>query len=176
MAHVILNLRDWKRSTDYYRALLTHLGLSLVSDSDNGLGSYDTLPFLYYVGGKTAVGFHQAAEEFRGLNVAGGFNQRAPGLHHFCLRARSKDVVDGLGRLHSTTLVGLGGKLIRPPSTNDWANGYYSILLEDPEGMHIEVNYIPGRGLLAMDAPEVGASTATDAGTPVSARTCNAKL
>ena len=27
--------------------------------------------------------------------------------------------------------------------------GYYSVLFEDPDGIRPEVNYIPGRGLLA---------------------------
>jgi hypothetical protein len=30
-----------------------------------------------------------------------------------------------------------------------WAPGYYYVLFEDPDGIRLEVNYVPGAGLLA---------------------------
>ena len=38
---------------------------------------------------------------------------------------------------------------MRAPEEGQWAPGYYSVLFEDPCGTRIEVNYIPGKGLLA---------------------------
>ena len=32
-----------------------------------------------------------------------------------------------------------------------WAPGYYSVLFEDPVGTRLEVNHVPGKGLLADD-------------------------
>jgi len=32
-----------------------------------------------------------------------------------------------------------------------WAPGYYYILFEDPDGIKIEVNYVPGAGVFAKD-------------------------
>ena len=29
------------------------------------------------------------------------------------------------------------------------APGYYSVLFEDPDGIRLEVNHVPGKGLLA---------------------------
>ncbi len=46
----------------------------------------------------------------------------------------------------------LGANVVRAPETGKWAPGYYSILFEDPDGIRLEVNYIPGKGLLANDA------------------------
>jgi hypothetical protein len=43
----------------------------------------------------------------------------------------------------------LGAKIVRAPEEGNWAPGYYSILFEDPDGARIEVNYIPGKGLLS---------------------------
>eukprot|EP00040_Diaphanoeca_grandis_P015885 m.81675 g.81675 ORF g.81675 m.81675 type:complete len:84 (-) comp25441_c2_seq1:92-343(-) len=65
-------------------------------------------------------------------------------------------VIDELEDLHHKHLSSLGGKIIRKPEKGAWAQGYYSILLQDPDGMRFEVNYVPGQGLLAMDNPQVG--------------------
>jgi len=39
-------------------------------------------------------------------------------------------------------------KIVRPPSEGSWAPGYYSILFEDPDGIRLEVNFVPGKGHL----------------------------
>ena len=35
----------------------------------------------------------------------------------------------------------------------NWAPGYYFFVFEDPDGIRLEVNFIPGKGLLASDTP-----------------------
>ena len=35
----------------------------------------------------------------------------------------------------------------------DFAPGYYFFVFEDPDGIRLEINYIPGKGLLASDTP-----------------------
>ena len=45
-------------------------------------------------------------------------------------------------------LVDVNAKIIRVPEEGDWAAGYYSVLFEDPDGIRIEANYIPGKGNL----------------------------
>ena len=37
---------------------------------------------------------------------------------------------------------------MRGPEEGDWAPGYYYVLFEDPDGIRIEVNHVPGKGLL----------------------------
>jgi len=172
MAHLVINLNDWKGTTPFYRCLLANLGLTIVADTDNGVGDYDTTPFLYYVGGKTAIGFHEAHHDsvdgIDGIDVMQGtqearhsFNQHRVGLHHWCLRARDRDAVDATQELFDNHLVHLGGKMEREASESHWAPGYYSILFEDPEGMRVELNHVPGAGLLAMDEPSVGNADGT---------------
>ncbi len=46
-------------------------------------------------------------------------------------------------------LVGIGARVIHPPEDGPWAPGYYSVLFEDPDGIRLEVNHVPGKGLLA---------------------------
>ncbi len=31
--------------------------------------------------------------------------------------------------------------------TDGWAPGYYSILFEDPDGVRLELNFVPGKGV-----------------------------
>lgn len=35
------------------------------------------------------------------------------------------------------------------PEEAGWVAGYYSVLFEDPDGIRLEVNYVPGKGVLA---------------------------
>ena len=42
----------------------------------------------------------------------------------------------------------INAKVVRGPEERDWAPGYYYVLFEDPDGIRIEVNFIPGAGLL----------------------------
>ena len=43
----------------------------------------------------------------------------------------------------------LGAKIVHPPEDGAWAPGYYSVLFEDPDGIRLEMNHVPGQGLLA---------------------------
>ena len=58
--------------------------------------------------------------------------------------ARERADVDGLHGFLTT----LGAKIIRAPREDQWAPGYYSILFEDPDGIRLELNHVPGKGLL----------------------------
>ena len=42
--------------------------------------------------------------------------------------------------------------IVRGPNENSWAPGYYSVLFEDPDGIRLELNHVPGVGLLAEGA------------------------
>ena len=76
------------------------------------------------------------------------YRQGAVGLHHFCLRANSRDDVDRFYAFLTTTK----WKIIRAPEEGTWAPGYYSTLFEDFDGIRLEMNHVPGKGLLANDA------------------------
>jgi catechol 2,3-dioxygenase-like lactoylglutathione lyase family enzyme len=61
------------------------------------------------------------------------------------LRARERGDVDEVYAFLKT----IGAKIVHPPEDGSWAPGYYSVLFEDPDGIRIEVNHVPGKGLLA---------------------------
>ena len=97
--------------------------------------------FYYCVGGRTAVGIRPAEGEHAG----GRFVQARVGLHHVCFRARERGDVDAVHELARE----LGAHVVHPPEEGAWAPGYYSVLFEDPDGIRLEVNFVPGKGLLA---------------------------
>ena len=49
----------------------------------------------------------------------------------------------------------MNAPIIRAPAEGTWAPGYYSVLFEDPDGIRIEANFVPGAGNLdrIKDAP-----------------------
>ena len=60
----------------------------------------------------------------------------APGLHHLCLKAGSRDGVDGLHRV----LVEAGTQIDLPPqSFPQYTNDYYAVFFRDPDGIKLEV-------------------------------------
>ena len=136
MAHVILTVSDWPKAHAFYGTLLPFLGLKKVYDGNN---------FLYHVGGRTAVGIQRCAPEHEGRR----FEQNRIGLHHLCLRARSREDVDSA----AAKVREIGGRIDRGPIEGNWAPGYYYFVFEDPDGIRLEINHVPGRGLLATDPP-----------------------
>lgn len=136
IAHVMLTVSDFEACLPFYEKLLAFLGLKPVLSFDG---------FYYCVGGRTAVGIQRAEERYRDERFA----QLRVGLHHVCFRARERADVDALHEL----VVGLGATIVHPPEEGQWAPGYYSVLFEDPDGIRLEMNHVPGKGLLA-EAPK----------------------
>mgnify|MGYP002623925039 FL=1 len=131
VAHTFLTVNDFTASREFYGKLLPFLGLQPVLDA----------PGVYYcVGGRTAVGIMDADEAHR----SEPFVQFRVGLHHLCFRARERADVD---QLHAF-LAEIGAHVVHPPEEGPWAPGYYSVLFEDPNGIRLELNHVPGRGLL----------------------------
>jgi catechol 2,3-dioxygenase-like lactoylglutathione lyase family enzyme len=134
MAHVQLTVSNFEAAREFYGKLLPFLGLTPVMEFDG---------FYYCVGGRTGVAISRADEEYRSER----FVQRRVGLHHVCFRARERADVD---RVHDLVRE-MGATVVHPPEDGPWAPGYYSLLFEDPDGIRLEVNHVPGKGLLAKD-------------------------
>ena len=136
MAHVILTVSRFEAARDFYRKLLPQFGMKPVFDGDR---------LFYCVGSRTAVGI-QPSDPAQGTER---FDQQRVGLHHLCLRARSREDVDRC----ATVLREMAATIIRGPEEGSWAPGYYSVLFEDPDGIRLEVCFVPGAGLLADGTP-----------------------
>ena len=107
----------------------------------SGLVVFDGEKFFYCVGARTAIGIEPCDPAYAGER----FVQQRIGLHHLCLRARSREDVDRV----ADVLRNMQAKIVRGPEESTWAPGYYSVLFEDPDGIRLEVNFVPGAGVLA---------------------------
>ena len=136
MAHVVLTVSRFDEARAFYCELLPFLGMQKVFDGNH---------FVYHVGGRTALGIQRAAPDYEGER----FVQNRVGLHHLCLRARSREDVDkAAGKLRA-----MDATIDRGPMEREWAPGYYFVVFEDPDGIRLEINHIPGKGLLAGETP-----------------------
>jgi len=131
IAHIQLCVSDVSTSKPFYSKLLTSMGMFPVIEDKT---------YLYYVGGKTAIAITPASKEHSDSK----FRQGTVGLHHICFRAKLRQDVDEIYQIAD----GLKARIIRKPEEGNFAPGYYSTLFEDPDGIRIEVNHVPGKGLL----------------------------
>ena len=133
IAHVQLSVRDFPASREFYYWLLHKtFGMTIQYDSDSTF---------YCIGGRTGLLITRADPDLS----AAGFDQRRVGLHHLCFRLRSTADVD---TLHQGLVERGDVPIIRAPEPGSWAPGYYSVLFEDPDGIRLEANHVPGRGNL----------------------------
>ncbi len=132
MAHVMLTVSNFDACLPFYEKLTALLGMRPV------IKSRETL---YCVGGRTALGIVRGEEKYDGEKFA----QRRVGLHHLCFRARAREDIDAA----YDALREFGAKIVHAPEESTWAPGYYSVLFEDPDGIRLEINFVPGKGLLA---------------------------
>lgn len=132
MAHVNLTVSQFNKAKAFYSRLMPALGLENVFNGDD---------MCYFVGGRTALAIQSCDPQYANER----FVQGRVGLHHLCFRARSSEDVDKVGAL----LVEMGATIVKSPQEGTWAPGYYYVLFEDPDGIRVEVNFVPGQGVLA---------------------------
>jgi catechol 2,3-dioxygenase-like lactoylglutathione lyase family enzyme len=100
---------------------------------------------VYCIGSRTGILVHADPE----ARNRGPFDQRRAGLHHLCFRARRREDVDAI---HRFLVDELGARIVHAPEdAPHFAPGYYSVLFEDPEGIRVEVNHVPGKGHLGSE-------------------------
>ena len=135
VAHVQISVNRFDECIAFYDRVMPYLGLKPVHH-------YEV--FVYYIGGRTAVAIRRPDPELAGH----AHIENAPGFDHLCFRARSREDVDELYPF----LQEIGADLVRAPEEGPWAPGYYSLSFRDPEGIRLEVNHVPGQGVLAEGA------------------------
>ncbi len=148
VAHTILTVSSFQKARAFYGALMPFLGMEKV---------FDGADFIYWVGGRTAVGIQPCEEAYRSER----FVQPRVGLHHLCFRARERADIDTVAGF----LADMNAMIVRGPIEGSWAPGYYYVLFEDPDGIRLEVNYVPGQGVLAADTAFDGSADFETSGT-----------
>lgn len=132
IAHIVLNVSNWKTSLAFYQKLAALLNLQEVWCGKESA---------YFIGGKTAIMIRLAGEGHR----KDKFHPKGIGLNHVCFRARSREDVETFSR----EIGKLGVRIVQGPKEGPWAPGYYFVTFEDPDGIRIEVNFVPGKGVLS---------------------------
>ena len=132
IAHVILSVSNWEACRSFYEQLLPFFGMTRTFDGED---------MMYFVGGRTALGISKCDPAYEHER----FVQTRPGLHHVCFRVRDEQAVLAVHEF----LLSINASIVHGPEEGTWAPGYYSVLFEDPIGTRIEVNHVPGQGLLA---------------------------
>ena len=133
IAHIQLTVSDPERCIPFWERLCHFLDMKTLIRND------DTV---YCIGSRTGIMVRAAPPDKRDR----AFDQETAGLHHFCFRARSKEDVD---EIYEFVTRELKAKIIHGPEKGDrFAPGYYSFLFEDPDGLRVEFNYVPGAGHL----------------------------
>ena len=127
IAHIQLTVRDPERCLPFWERLCNFLEMKTLIRGED---------VLYCIGSRTGIVVRAAPSDKRDR----GFDQDRPGLHHFCFRARSREDVDAIYRFIEAELAST--EICRTKG----APGYYSILVEDPDGIRVEVNHVPGKG------------------------------
>jgi len=132
IAHIQLTVNDPGRCVPFWEKLCGFFEMKTLIRGEG---------IVYCIGSRTGILVRGASPEDRPDALA--FDQWRAGLHHFCFRARSSEDVD---RAHSFLVDELDARIVHAPREDGFAPGYYSVLFEDPDGIRVEVNHVPGRG------------------------------
>ena len=131
IAHIQMTVNDPATGVPFWEDLCHFLGMKTLIRAEE---------IVYCIGSRTGI-------LVRGTPEGGPsepYDQDRAGLHHFCFRARSREDVDAI---HGYLVDATDAHIVHAPEEGpEFAPGYYSILFEDPDGIRVEVNYVPGRG------------------------------
>ena len=134
IAHIQLTVSDPDACLPFWEKLCHFLEMETLIKGDD---------VLYCIGSRTGLLVRGAPQEKRHER----FDQDRTGLHHFCFRARERAHVDEIFAFVTSEL---DAKIIHGPEEGGhFAPGYYSILFEDPDGIRVEFNHVPGKGHFA---------------------------
>jgi len=127
--HVILTVNDLARSREFYVALMPRLGYPERWETDGA-------PVIGWSGSGGSFWIKRADPKFAGAT----FSKDRVGLCEVAFRADSREQVDLLAR----DVRSFGGTVLDPPKDYpNYAPGYYSVFFADPDGIKLELVFLP---------------------------------
>ena len=128
--HVDLVVSSIERSLPFYSELLGPLGYHTVTEVEGERGET-----IWYVAGPgTAIGLREAQSE------SDAYDRYSVGLHHLAFEANSRAQVDE----RAAWVRAQGRELESEPQEYAYIPGYYAVFFYDPDGLKLEVVYVPG--------------------------------
>jgi len=132
IAHIQLTVADPERGCAFWEKLCHFFEMKTLIKGEG---------IVYCIGSRTGILVRGTPRD----KPQRRFDQDTAGLHHLCFRARSREDVDAV---HRFLVEELDAHIVHPPEDGSFAPGYYSVLFEDPDGIRVEVNHVPGQGHL----------------------------
>ncbi len=126
--HIAICVSDLARSISFYQPVLQFLGYEN-TESFADLKIWES----HSIG--TAINLWQAKQE----HIGSSHYDYAPGLHHLAFHATNRKQVDDFYHL----LGEIGAEIVDAPAEYNYAPGYYAVFCRDPDGIRIELTYIP---------------------------------
>jgi glyoxylase I family protein len=124
--HVDLTVADFRRSKDFYAAVMPLMGFTRLPKEFGAVAWR----------GASIVALQPAKAEEQGR----AHSRDAPGLNHLAFRAPSRAAVDAL----HAELVKLGVTILDPPADYPYMETYYAVYFADPDGLKLEyVHSVP---------------------------------
>jgi len=131
IAHIQLSVNNVEQSLPFWERLCNFLEMETLIRNNTTV---------YCIGSRTGIMVRAVAHG----HDARAFDQNTAGLHHFCFRARSAEDVDAIAKF---VMAQPHINVVHAPEDGEhFAPGYYSFLFEDPDGIRVEFNYVPGQG------------------------------
>ena len=129
--HVFITIKDLQRSRPFYAQLMPRLGYPGTWDfGGDGLS-------LGFLGAGGSFWIKQGDPRFAGDT----FCKDRVGLCEIAFRAESREQVDALAR----DVPAMGGTILDPPREYpEYVPGYYAVFFADPDGIKLELVYLPG--------------------------------
>jgi catechol 2,3-dioxygenase-like lactoylglutathione lyase family enzyme len=132
MHHVDIVVSSLERSLPLYRGLLEPLGYTEASDIVGERG--ETVWYLDGEGVGASLGIREAP-----AGAEAAYDRYEVGLHHLAFEASTRERVDE--RFEWALEHGL--EIENAPREWPYAPGYYATFFHDPDGMKLEVVYVP---------------------------------
>jgi catechol 2,3-dioxygenase-like lactoylglutathione lyase family enzyme len=144
LTHIDLSVSDPDRSIPFYEALFEALGYKRIRiDAADFQGSKPRRAF-WRVQLGSGASFGIEVRPSSGKNRDRPNDRYAPGMHHMAFHAEGAQDVE---RVHEA-MTASGGAVLDAPADytgqSGYSRGYYAAFYADPDGLKIEVAYIPG--------------------------------
>jgi catechol 2,3-dioxygenase-like lactoylglutathione lyase family enzyme len=125
--HVFLTVSDLARARDFYTKLMPRLGYPAMQDFETVLG---------WISSGGSFWLKQADRQYAGDT----FCKDRVGLAEVAFRAENREQVDAL----ALDLPSWGGTILDQPRVYpEYVAGYYAVFFTDPDGIKLELVYIP---------------------------------
>lgn len=123
LGHIKLSVSNFQKSKTFYSSIFDNLGFAQVSNKDRSAAWV------------TIEGFGITIVQAEKLEPKHVFS--APGLHHLCFKAKSKEQVNSIYEIikHKTFIFD------KPQAYPEYTSKYYAFFFADPDGIKLEIAF-----------------------------------